>query len=226
MRAASRPWGVSELGREVETEKAATSASFPGALLPFFWGEGSPTKIDYRKRNGALILTSLLENGNPQMNEPGYTIRATATALFVLKPINWGVSPCGNRSFCGYHSLSVVRGWVWQSKLPPSKLPVGSLVVFPQYACLVCLRVRVCISMSSLGFRIYFFSPPNFGAKFRDSIRPSLSHANQSGQRNALPASGQYFTGLARSLQAPGQEMAALRITSLQLEMRHKALLW
>ena len=30
------------------------------ALLPAFLGEGSPTKIDYRKK-GTLILTSLLE---------------------------------------------------------------------------------------------------------------------------------------------------------------------
>ena len=31
--------------------------------MPFypFWGEGSPTKIDYRK-NGTLVLTSLLED--------------------------------------------------------------------------------------------------------------------------------------------------------------------
>ena len=28
----------------------------PVALLPFFWGEGSPTKIDYRKEVGTLIL--------------------------------------------------------------------------------------------------------------------------------------------------------------------------
>ena len=33
------------------------------ALLPFlFWGEGSPTKIDYRKKLGSLLLTSLLED--------------------------------------------------------------------------------------------------------------------------------------------------------------------
>ena len=32
------------------------------ALLPFlFLGEGSPTKIDYRKKSGALILTSPLK---------------------------------------------------------------------------------------------------------------------------------------------------------------------
>ena len=32
--------------------------------MPYpFWGEGSPTKIDYRKR-GTLILTSLLEDTN------------------------------------------------------------------------------------------------------------------------------------------------------------------
>ena len=31
------------------------------ALLPTFLGEGSPTKIDYRKK-GTLILTSLLED--------------------------------------------------------------------------------------------------------------------------------------------------------------------
>ena len=31
------------------------------ALLPFF-GEGSPTKIDYRKTVGTLILTCLLED--------------------------------------------------------------------------------------------------------------------------------------------------------------------
>ena len=30
-------------------------------FLTLFWGEGSPTKIDYIKK-GALILTSLLED--------------------------------------------------------------------------------------------------------------------------------------------------------------------
>ena len=41
------------------TEKYATRWM---ALLPFlFWGEGFPTKIDYRKK-GTLILTSLLED--------------------------------------------------------------------------------------------------------------------------------------------------------------------
>ena len=35
---------------------------FGGALLPFlFWGEGSPTKIEYRK-DGTLIVTSPLED--------------------------------------------------------------------------------------------------------------------------------------------------------------------
>ena len=33
----------------------------PSALLPFSGWEGSPTKIDYRKK-GTLILTSLLED--------------------------------------------------------------------------------------------------------------------------------------------------------------------
>ena len=33
-------------------------------VVPFypFLGEGSPTKIDYRKKSGTLILTSLLED--------------------------------------------------------------------------------------------------------------------------------------------------------------------
>ena len=38
----------------------ACNALAPSALFPFF-GEGSPTKIDYR-RKGTLILTSLLED--------------------------------------------------------------------------------------------------------------------------------------------------------------------
>ena len=33
-----------------------------GVLLPTFLGEGSPTKIDYRKKVGTLIRTSLLED--------------------------------------------------------------------------------------------------------------------------------------------------------------------
>ena len=37
------------------------SRSPSSALLPFFGGEGSPTKIDYRKK-GTLTLTSLLED--------------------------------------------------------------------------------------------------------------------------------------------------------------------
>ena len=31
-------------------------------FLPIFFGEGSPTKIDYRNKSGTLILTSLLED--------------------------------------------------------------------------------------------------------------------------------------------------------------------
>ena len=34
---------------------------FSSAFLPFF-GEGSPTKIDYRKKKGTLILSSLQED--------------------------------------------------------------------------------------------------------------------------------------------------------------------
>ena len=37
------------------------SRSPSSALFPLFWGEGSPTKIDYRKK-GTLIPTSLLED--------------------------------------------------------------------------------------------------------------------------------------------------------------------
>ena len=40
------------------------SRSLSSALLPTFWEEGSPTKIDYRK-DGTLILTSLLSGGGP-----------------------------------------------------------------------------------------------------------------------------------------------------------------
>ena len=38
------------------------SRSPSSALLCPFLGEGSPTKIDYRKKSGTLILTSLLED--------------------------------------------------------------------------------------------------------------------------------------------------------------------
>ena len=40
------------------------SRSSSSALLPFFFfsGEGSPTKVDYRRKSGTLILTSLLED--------------------------------------------------------------------------------------------------------------------------------------------------------------------
>ena len=37
------------------------SRSPTSALLPTFWGEGSPTKTDYRKK-GTLILASLPKN--------------------------------------------------------------------------------------------------------------------------------------------------------------------
>ena len=40
---------------------AAQAMSPSTALEPTFFGEGSPTKIDYRKK-GTLILTSLLED--------------------------------------------------------------------------------------------------------------------------------------------------------------------
>ena len=35
---------------------------FPSSALYPFFGEGSPTKIDYRKKVGTLLLTSLLED--------------------------------------------------------------------------------------------------------------------------------------------------------------------
>ena len=38
-------------------------------LLPTFLGEGSPTKINYRKKVGALILTSLLDLVDLQATE-------------------------------------------------------------------------------------------------------------------------------------------------------------
>ena len=38
-----------------------SEAGAPSALLPPFFGEGSPTKMDYKK-TGTLILTSLLED--------------------------------------------------------------------------------------------------------------------------------------------------------------------
>ena len=38
-------------------------------IYPFF-GEGSPTKIDYRKKVGTLILTSLLESNPLKSHEP------------------------------------------------------------------------------------------------------------------------------------------------------------
>ena len=46
-------------------------------LVHFFGGEGSPTKIDYRKK-GTLILTSLLEDlvCTSQCGEPGKLYRA------------------------------------------------------------------------------------------------------------------------------------------------------
>ena len=51
------PWmGLSFRGAQVLSSTAVVPF-----LTPFL-GEGSPTKIDYRKRNGTLILTSLLED--------------------------------------------------------------------------------------------------------------------------------------------------------------------
>ena len=46
--------------RATQASLGCFSRSPSGALLPFF-GEGSPTKIDYRKK-GILILTSPLED--------------------------------------------------------------------------------------------------------------------------------------------------------------------
>ena len=54
--------GISEVHEPKQTELYSSCLPRPlsSALLPFF-GEGSPTKIDYRKK-GSLILTSLLED--------------------------------------------------------------------------------------------------------------------------------------------------------------------
>ena len=40
---------------------SSRSPSEVPVLTVSFFGEGSPTKIDYRKKEGTLILTSLLE---------------------------------------------------------------------------------------------------------------------------------------------------------------------
>ena len=54
-------WKVHGLTRGT-VEGGGTTCTGSSALLPFlFWGEGSPTKIGYRKK-GTLILTSLLED--------------------------------------------------------------------------------------------------------------------------------------------------------------------
>ena len=63
--AASR--GSSRIGREPKAllvDSLANARSPSSALLPFrFWGEGSPTKIDYRrKKRGYPYSTSLLED--------------------------------------------------------------------------------------------------------------------------------------------------------------------
>ena len=47
---------------ELEKDKGQYALGFfSSALLSPFLGEGSPTKIDYRKK-GTLVLTSLLED--------------------------------------------------------------------------------------------------------------------------------------------------------------------
>ena len=43
----------------------------PSSAFTLFLGEGSPTKIDYRKRSGPVIPTSLLEDlatSRPKLN--------------------------------------------------------------------------------------------------------------------------------------------------------------
>ena len=42
--------------------KVESKTRSPSSALSPFFGEGSPTRIDYRKKVGALILTSLLED--------------------------------------------------------------------------------------------------------------------------------------------------------------------
>ena len=50
-------------------------------LLPFFGWEGSPSKIDFRKTSGTLVLTSLLEDragmatGKPVSEDGGGGLR-------------------------------------------------------------------------------------------------------------------------------------------------------
>ena len=54
------------------------SRSPRSALRPFyqlFFGKGSPTKIDYRKKAGTLILTSLLELDNYQLSRAMYNLK-------------------------------------------------------------------------------------------------------------------------------------------------------
>ena len=54
------------------------------ALLPFlFWGEGSATKIDCRKKVGTLILTSLLED----LGLKGAHVFVFARGLEQMEPI-------------------------------------------------------------------------------------------------------------------------------------------
>ena len=59
-----------------------------GALShPTFWGEGSPTKIDYRKR-GTLLLTSLLEDlfSTPKPLYPTTLPRTKVIQVVVFRP--------------------------------------------------------------------------------------------------------------------------------------------
>ena len=79
------------------------------ALLPFF-GEGSPSKIDYRKKTGTLILTSLLEDlvqveptvndftGAAQMVPTNSTAEAPASACSPRSaPSSWPSSSAPRR---------------------------------------------------------------------------------------------------------------------------------
>ena len=72
--------------------------------MPFypFWGEGSPTKIDYRKE-GALILTSLLEDlgalaGDLKSPSSSAGIFAESTGIDGSKDCLWMPSDAGGAS--------------------------------------------------------------------------------------------------------------------------------
>ena len=88
-------WGTLEAFDTWEFRVIDKTSSLGAPVMPFFfslsWGEGSPTKIDYRKK-GTLILTPLLEDLEVVANRASFFCMHHKPSVVSFAAKLWGLA--------------------------------------------------------------------------------------------------------------------------------------